>query len=610
MNYTLISGHDNQTSLDDKYSGISEFDKHRTNELFIGIVAPIGAGPSTVARILKLSFADLGFETEIISVSKLIYNFAKARGQSVPSNIPRADKKNMLYVENMQFAGNEIRKGKLYGLSKNHSRVAHLVVREIVKRRAKLQSNEEYNGGPIEPDDKKRVYIIDSLRNPAESKFLKTIYGSGYYLLGVVCDAEERVKRFRNRMRKNSQASVEFIKKKIEEILKRDEGADEKYGQKVSASFQVADYFVNNTHDSSKPEETGLGEDINRFINLITKTGRVRPTIYEEAMYQAHVAKLGSACLSRQVGAALINELGIVVSTGKNDVPMPGGGLYRDQFFDSEKEDGRCAFHGLNKYGKRYCRNTDEQVNLIEEIIEKVSKKFNIKNKNALREVLEDTPLTSLIEFSRAIHAEMDAILSANLAGISTLGCRMCVTTYPCHSCARHLVAAGIIEVVYIEPYPKSKAVHLHGDSITKSPKNWEPPITDPFKMRGLNISTITDIESESKEDFKQKINESKEGNFLKGNDTQSIEKKDKEINCKVLFHPFVGVAPSLYPKVFLDDRELKNKKSGVMLNVESNQYVKIDNFRQPYYKLELELTKEIENDGTNRNTRTASNSQ
>lgn len=39
-------------------------------------------------------------------------------------------------------------------------------------------------------------------------------------------------------------------------------------------------------------------------------------------------------------------------------------------------------------------------------------------------------------------------------------------TTYPCHNCARHIVAAGIREVVYIEPYPKSLAVKLHGDSI------------------------------------------------------------------------------------------------------------------------------------------------
>ena len=32
--------------------------------------------------------------------------------------------------------------------------------------------------------------------------------------------------------------------------------------------------------------------------------------------------------------------------------------------------------------------------------------------------------------------------------------------------CAKHIVAAGIKEVVYLEPYPKSLASGLHGDSI------------------------------------------------------------------------------------------------------------------------------------------------
>jgi len=35
--------------------------------------------------------------------------------------------------------------------------------------------------------------------------------------------------------------------------------------------------------------------------------------------------------------------------------------------------------------------------------------------------------------------------------------------------CAKHIVAAGIRRVVYIEPYPKSKALDLHGDAIRTS---------------------------------------------------------------------------------------------------------------------------------------------
>lgn len=44
----------------------------------------------------------------------------------------------------------------------------------------------------------------------------------------------------------------------------------------------------------------------------------------------------------------------------------------------------------------------------------------------------------------------------------------MFCTTYPCHSCARHIIVAGIREVYYIEPYRKSLATKLHGDAISE----------------------------------------------------------------------------------------------------------------------------------------------
>jgi hypothetical protein len=39
-------------------------------------------------------------------------------------------------------------------------------------------------------------------------------------------------------------------------------------------------------------------------------------------------------------------------------------------------------------------------------------------------------------------------------------------TTFPCHNCAKHIVAAGIRQVIYIEPYPKSEVARLFSDSI------------------------------------------------------------------------------------------------------------------------------------------------
>ena len=49
------------------------------------------------------------------------------------------------------------------------------------------------------------------------------------------------------------------------------------------------------------------------------------------------------------------------------------------------------------------------------------------------------------------------------------IGGKLFCTTYPCHSCARHIIAAGIAEVYYIEPYRKSMATMLHSDAITET---------------------------------------------------------------------------------------------------------------------------------------------
>ena len=85
------------------------------------------------------------------------------------------------------------------------------------------------------------------------------------------------------------------------------------------------------------------------------------------------------------------------------------------------------------------------------------------------REVLKATGLFDITEFGRAVHAEMDALLSCSRTGRSTRGGTIYTTTFPCHNCTRHIIAAGIKKVVYIEPYAKSKAFSLHQDAITNN---------------------------------------------------------------------------------------------------------------------------------------------
>jgi deoxycytidylate deaminase len=65
----------------------------------------------------------------------------------------------------------------------------------------------------------------------------------------------------------------------------------------------------------------------------------------------------------------------------------------------------------------------------------------------------------------------MEAILGVAREGKHSLvGATLYTNTYPCHNCARHIVASGISSVYYIEPYLKSLAIELHHDAISENP--------------------------------------------------------------------------------------------------------------------------------------------
>jgi deoxycytidylate deaminase len=81
------------------------------------------------------------------------------------------------------------------------------------------------------------------------------------------------------------------------------------------------------------------------------------------------------------------------------------------------------------------------------------------------RPPLKGTRAASVLEFGRVVHAEMAAISEAARRGIAVQDAVMYCTTFPCHMCARHIIAAGIRRVVYIEPYPKSLTRQLYSDA-------------------------------------------------------------------------------------------------------------------------------------------------
>ena len=112
---------------------------------------------------------------------------------------------------------------------------------------------------------------------------------------------------------------------------------------------------------------------------------------------------------------------------------------------------------------------------------------------------------------SRVSSAHTLAVLSdAARKGLAVERGTLFCTTFPCHLCAKHIVAAGIKRVVFLEPYPKSYAWKLHSDSIEVDERghatkvNFEAFIgVSPYRYRDL-----FEKKSRKKDGVAQKWNE------------------------------------------------------------------------------------------------------
>jgi len=124
-----------------------------------------------------------------------------------------------------------------------------------------------------------------------------------------------------------------------------------------------------------------------------------RPELDDYFMEIAKVVARRSTCLRRKVGAVFVKDKRIL-STGYNGVPK----------------------------GLPHCENTGCQ--------------------------RADYPSGTYHEICRAVHSEQNAIVQAAIHGVSIEGATLYCTHQPCALCAKMLINAGIVRVVYEEDYP------------------------------------------------------------------------------------------------------------------------------------------------------------
>lgn len=402
-----------------------------SKELVIGLCGAVGAGVRRLHQQLTEELELSGYQVEHIRLSELIAaQFDNPEETLALRGYPRYEK--------LQDLGDELRKNKSLSI------IADMAIRRISIIRTTLFGDSNQPHPSALKIDKKVAYIIDQLKNPAEVKIFQEIYRNNFYLLGLLRTENERVKNI---------VAEGITKEHAHKLIERDRKGQDDFSQHVESTVFLSDYFIRNI---DKPDK--LKASVARFIKLVHGVENITPTRNESGMFSAYSASLRSACMSRQVGAAISDTEGRILSTGCNDVPKFGGGLY-----DADNnEDNRCFWYRTGD-----CHN-DKHKNILKTQIEDILKANKVPNSDHLAlEIMSNSKAKSLIEYSRAIHAEMDAIVSlARDTTTSTIGKILYCTTYPCHSCARHIVAAGIERVVYIEPYEKSLALDLHEDAI------------------------------------------------------------------------------------------------------------------------------------------------
>lgn len=427
---------------DDSEATAVRLEERETDELVIALVGPVGSGVSTTGDFVAKGLKDLfDYDVEIIGVSDLIEEALPLLGVEGKDHKTIVDR-----IRFLQQQGTALRAkfGEKYLASK--------CISKITIHRAKSGGIKEIGNEKIQVP-RRQAYIIDSLKHPSEIIRLREVYGDIFWVFGIFAPEKVRLKRLLGL------TGIEEAEAK--EIIKIDEEEGPSHGQRVRDTIQASDYFVRN----DEKNRDRLAVVILRYLKILFGVEVVTPLPDETAMYNAAAAAAGSACLSRQVGAAIYSVEGELIGKGRNDVPKFKGGLYGYQ--DGEK-DNRCY-----KWKEKICHNDAHKERLYQQIFFQLSDSGLLKGKkskdfNDVKTALKSTDIKDLVEFSRAVHAEMDALICvARGAKSGLIGGTLYCTTFPCHSCARHIVASGITRVVYVEPYPKSLAITLHEDAIT-----------------------------------------------------------------------------------------------------------------------------------------------
>lgn len=406
---------------------------HPGAELVFAIVCPLGTPYHRVTEALGNWLSQFGYKTETIKVSDYFDDLLQRLGSDLK---PEGDDARAI-AHHKIAAGNQIRQ------LANKNDIMALVAAGVIAD-LRYEANRALDRGPNQRRPLPRIntaYVISTVRRPEEVTALRHIYGDGFFLVGA--DASREV-------RERYLAEKGIVGEAATTLMEMDAKGKLEHGQATRDAFQMADVFLSG--DSAGAE---YADQVSRFLGLLFGCPTLTPTPQEQAMFMAYAASLRSGDLSRQVGAAIIDSHGDLISVGCNEAPKSGGGLY------DPPAAGKTSHRDIELGDDP---NEREKEFMADRIVQELGGGVDPK---AVRSSLKAAGFFDITEFGRSVHAEMEALLACARSGRSARGAILYTTTFPCHNCTRHIIAAGISKVIYIEPYAKSRASALHPDEIS-----------------------------------------------------------------------------------------------------------------------------------------------
>lgn len=334
------------------------------------------------------------------------------------------------FIELMQNLGDQIRKfGKVSPGNEavpepEHVFVLPEAIRRLIKayRLAKQASH----------------FVIDAFRNPYEVEYFKRRY-SEFYLVGILRNSKDRIGSL---MRSMSEDDVDKLEKRErgKSIKDRTQGNIAQWvtSQNIEEILQKADVYMKNIDgNKSYPQ---LRFNLAKLIALVKEPGCITPTIDERSMQIAMTARQMSGCISRQVGAVVVNSDGYILGVGWNDPPkgqIPCEMRTGKELVDSPKPDVFSEYERSEEFVNHIRENCYSDLPF------------------CFRTEYARISTGKMTEFTRALHAEENALFqSVHNAESGLKGSVLYTTASPCTLCAKKAYQLGISRIVFIEEYP------------------------------------------------------------------------------------------------------------------------------------------------------------